>query len=753
MNEFIKELENKMVISTNFIWKFHMDLNAMLKDYDNNINEILQKIYTHLAETINAYAKTKDKESKESFIIWQERTKYLAGERKLIDSLRFTISTNTKINTEKSVLVDFIDDSFNCSELNKYLLDSTRAAFSILSGALPVYWYNNKQLLKIEGELSLKAIHILNDAFARDSYLVSRGFKNKYEQLLRKIEKLSQEMELSEIINSTIYSRQTKEEEKKERLDLLFQYVREDYYEGAGALLGGDIDANSQDEDGMTGLMLACSKSEFISYNMIMTFLEKGVDNNIQNSEGNSALMLLSNSVCHESEVNYYVDIMLDHEINCNLQNNHGDTALMIAMRKDYFYVANTLIEKGKANVNILNHKGENALSIASNYDYRLFKGSEITQNDEDELKNSPDYDLIDDFDIIRKGKNELNYLSLWHNVVFTIVEDMLKNEVSSTIIDKYSEIFFMYYVVKNDLENLKKIWEKGKSRILLKEALMNAQSIEVIEFILNEGVDINTQNKHGQTVLHIISKRGSYELINELLKLNADINLKDIKGKDPLHIACINGNTPAAKALIGFGANVNSIDNIGRLPIHNAATHNDLELIKILIDNGAKINEKDYAGYTAIHIACIFGNPDVLQELILQGANPYYENNKKKDAYMLCRDPKCRKVLKDNCDIGMLDLNLDLNLDLLEINPPILTVRAYHTLKKNSLNKLSDLLKISILELKELKNLGNKAFLEIIEVMNDCGFDMVNIKTKEKCDHIDDNEESNLKDIFFKKR
>ena len=154
MNEFIKELENKMVISTNFIWKFHMDLNAMLKDYDNNINEILQKIYTHLAETINAYAKTKDKESKECFIIWQERTKYLTGKRKLIDSLRFTISTNTKINTEKSVLVDFIDDSFNCSELNKYLLDSTRAAFSILSGALPVYWYNNKQLLKIEGELS-----------------------------------------------------------------------------------------------------------------------------------------------------------------------------------------------------------------------------------------------------------------------------------------------------------------------------------------------------------------------------------------------------------------------------------------------------------------------------------------------------------------------------------------------------------------------------------------------------------------------
>ena len=36
---------------------------------------------------------------------------------------------------------------------------------------------------------------------------------------------------------------------------------------------------------------------------------------------------------------------------------------------------------------------------------------------------------------------------------------------------------------------------------------------------------------------------------------------------------------------------------------------------------------------------------------------------------------------------------------------------------------------------------------------MSDCGFDMVNIKTKEKCDHIDDNEESNLKDIFFKKR
>lgn len=531
MQELIKKLENKGFNTSNkSVWKYPIDLNAILKDNNFDINKVLQNAYKIISETIKKISKIESEETKESFIIWQERAKYIIKDKKLkyeklVDVIIFTVILDTeKIISiiEKPFLIDFIDNEFKNSELKKYLLklNSEGGTFSILSGALPIYWYNKNMLLKIEGELSLNVIRTLSEVFNKNPFLIYRGFKNKYEKLLKKIEELSHEVELSKIINSTIYNKEiTMEEELKEREDLFFQFIREDYYEGVGALLDTGININCQDEDGMTGLMVTYSNSlYYISYNIMMRLLERKTDNNIQNRDGNTALMILSNSSYPDAEIEFYINLNLninfyDAEIefynnsnnktNCNLQNNQGDTALMIALRKNYFRTAYTLIESGKTNVNIVNNIGETALSIVSNFGYYYFGGgSEIIQEDNEDES------------------------SKWYKVVFKIIEEMMKEEISPIILEKYFEIFFMYFVIKNDLDNLNKFLEKKKPIILLKKALMNTQNIETIKIILSEDINIITKHELAQRVEYKAFKKGNNKLVNELKELYDDINL-----------------------------------------------------------------------------------------------------------------------------------------------------------------------------------------------------------------------------------
>lgn len=79
---------------------------------------------------------------------------------------------------------------------------------------------------------------------------------------------------------------------------------------------------------------------------------------------------------------------------------------------------------------------------------------------------------------------------------------------------------------------------------------------LDFIESLLNNGADINTSDRYGQTVFHEIARTWHCDV---------------------------------GQFLLEQGANINSTDKYGRTPLHVAAAVNYQDMVKFLVDNGGK--------------------------------------------------------------------------------------------------------------------------------------------------------------------
>jgi hypothetical protein len=113
-------------------------------------------------------------------------------------------------------------------------------------------------------------------------------------------------------------------------------------------------------------------------------------------------------------------------------------------------------------------------------------------------------------------------------------------------------------------------------------------------------------------------------EMIEFLLKNGAQINAKDTNGRSCLHIAAHIGYLNAVSLLINYNADIELVDNGGRTPLLTASWNDNSEVVKRLLEAGAEINHQDQQGATALSIASQKGSYDVVLELLTHGAFIY---------------------------------------------------------------------------------------------------------------------------------
>jgi ankyrin repeat protein len=87
----------------------------------------------------------------------------------------------------------------------------------------------------------------------------------------------------------------------------------------------------------------------------------------------------------------------------------------------------------------------------------------------------------------------------------------------------------------------------------------VESEKMEIIELLVNQGVDVNTTNDDNITPLHLALKRYSEGIIKFLLSrvANADANWKD--GRTYIDITAKRGCLQIGEHLLKRGANVNS--------------------------------------------------------------------------------------------------------------------------------------------------------------------------------------------------
>jgi ankyrin repeat protein len=88
-----------------------------------------------------------------------------------------------------------------------------------------------------------------------------------------------------------------------------------------------------------------------------------------------------------------------------------------------------------------------------------------------------------------------------------------------------------------------------------------------------------------------IIGKDGNIEIIKLLIDAGLDVNSVNEYGKSLINIAILNDNIELVKLLIEAGVDVNAVDSNGYCPLFYAIQNHYGHIIKLLIESGAHTN------------------------------------------------------------------------------------------------------------------------------------------------------------------
>ena len=207
--------------------------------------------------------------------------------------------------------------------------------------------------------------------------------------------------------------------------------------------------------------------------------------------------------------------------------------------------------------------------------------------------------------------------------------------------------------ILNNIRENIHAKNENGMT--LIHYAVDNDESMDVLQYIINQGADVNAKDDEGLTplcysILNIFKTNELKATLDFLLKNGAAVNTKDNDGLTPLHyLIRIHLNylhyregietlkiIEIAESLIKNGVDVNSKDGEGLTPLHflvfeyldyeeRIETLKIIEIAEFLIKNGADVNTKDNDGLTPLHpkdcYSCLY-EIEIAEFLIKNGAD-----------------------------------------------------------------------------------------------------------------------------------
>lgn len=163
----------------------------------------------------------------------------------------------------------------------------------------------------------------------------------------------------------------------------------------------------------------------------------------------------------------------------------------------------------------------------------------------------------------------------------------------------------------------------------------------KVIEF-LNRGMDVNTADRQGTTLLMMAARNGNTEVVKSLLASRANVNRRNQYGDTALSLAALNGKLDTAKLLIDHKADLNPS---GWTPLHYAVFSGNGEMTSMLIARGAQLDVRAPNGQTALMLAVKAERLDLVKQLVAAKADRNLTDPDGHTAWQLAEQLKFKEI------------------------------------------------------------------------------------------------------------
>jgi len=134
---------------------------------------------------------------------------------------------------------------------------------------------------------------------------------------------------------------------------------------------------------------------------------------------------------------------------------------------------------------------------------------------------------------------------------------------------------------------------------------------------LLEAGAEVNAVDYDGKTPLHLALEEGDTDMAELLLgQLGVDVAVGNGEYHSPLHFLAARGRPALIRRLLDLRAPPDAANPDGWTPLHVAARTHSSESVEALLAAGCRVDLRNSAGNTPLHLAAINGRAEICRLL-----------------------------------------------------------------------------------------------------------------------------------------
>jgi tankyrase len=393
-------------------------------------------------------------------------------------------------------------------------------------------------------------------------------------------------------------------EKNRDFLTPLHVATDKSHYDVMELLLKHGAKVNALDSLGQTCLHRAARDGNVQACRILLTF---GIDPSIVSLQGYTAAQLATDSVFKllaEEPANGGIDI----EYQLLEASKAGDLELVKKIVNLNSHIVNCRDLDGRHSTPLHFAAGYNRVGVV---EFLLNNGADVHAKDKGglvPLHNACSYGHYEVTELLVKHGASVNVSDLWkftplHEAAakgkYEIVKLLLKHGADAS--KKNRDGHTPMDLVKEGDQDVVDLL-RGDSAIL--DAAKKGNLSRVQKLVSPENINCRDTAGRNSTPLHLAAGYNNLEVAEYLLEQGADVNAQDKGGLIPLHNASSYGHLDIAALLIKYNTIVNATDKWGFTPLHEATQKGRTQLCALLLAHGADPTLKNQEGQTPLDLA-----------------------------------------------------------------------------------------------------------------------------------------------------